>query len=179
MKKFFELSAVGQDKPGIVAALAKVFFEIGCNLEDSSMTQLKGDFAILLLVSAPADKTLEQLQKSLTPVLSDLELSFTLREAPANAVPPSPKLPYTLIVYGVDHPGIVYRFAKAASDHGINITDLRTHVTENKGIQLYSLTLDIEVDNLETVHAFEKILTKLKEEIQVEAVLKPVETDEL
>jgi glycine cleavage system transcriptional repressor len=179
MRKFFELSAVGQDRPGIVAALAKTFFEIGCNLEDSSMTQLKGDFAILLSVSCPSDKTLSELQQSITPVMNELGLSFTLRETPVNSNPIAPKLPYTLIVYGLDHPGIVYRFAKAASDNKINITDLRTHVTENNGSQLYSLTLDIEIDSLATVKAFEKEVNALKAEIDVEATLNPVETDEL
>jgi len=179
MKKFFELSAVGQDRPGIVTGLTKVFFELGCNLEDSSMTQLKGDFAILLLVSGPADKTLGELQKNLAPLMNELGLSFTLRESPAatNSLPP--KLPYTLTVYGVDHPGIVYRFAKAASDLGINITNLRTHVTENKDIQLYSLTLDVEIGDFKTVQTFEKEIDALKKEIQVEATLNPAETDEL
>ncbi len=179
MRKFFELSAVGQDRPGIVTALAKSFFELGCNLEDSSMTQLKGDFAILLLVSAPADQDWETLKKAVTPVMNELGLSFTLRESPPAAPQRPPKLPYTLVVYGVDHPGIVYRFAKAASDLGINITDLRTHVTDNNGVQLYSLTLDVEIDNFKTVQAFEKEVDSLKKEIQVEATLNPVETDEL
>ncbi len=179
MRKFFELSAVGQDRPGIVTALAKSFFELGCNLEDSSMTQLKGDFAILLLISSPAEKTLSELQKNITPVMNDLGLSFTLRETPQAGPALEPKLPYTLVVYGVDHPGIVYRFAKAASDLGINITNLRTHVTDNKGVQLYSLTLDVEIDNFKTVQTFEKEVDALKKEIQVEATLNPVETDEL
>ncbi len=106
MKKFYELSAVGQDRPGIVTALAKFFVECVCNLEDSSMTQLTGDFAVLLLISGPGDKPLEHLHKSLAPLMNDLGLSFTLRESPSQPNPISPKLTYTLIGYGVDHHGI-------------------------------------------------------------------------
>ena len=46
------MSAIGKDRPGIVADLAELIFEHGCNLEDSSMTILGGEFAVLLLFTA-------------------------------------------------------------------------------------------------------------------------------
>ena len=51
MKQWFALSAIGRDRPGIVADLAELIFECDCNLEDSSMTILGGEFAVLLLLS--------------------------------------------------------------------------------------------------------------------------------
>src|SRR5258708_4136381 len=132
MKKWIALSAIGKDRPGIVAALSKVFYETGCNLEDSSMTQLKGDFAVLLLVSAPQSLDLSELQKFIRNVMEKLNLAFTFRELTQEEIGTTARhgsLPYTLIIYGVDHPGIVYRVAQCAADLKVNITDLRTHVT--------------------------------------------------
>jgi glycine cleavage system transcriptional repressor len=51
MKKWFALSAIGRDRPGIVADLAELIYECDCNLEDSSMTLLGSEFAVLLLLT--------------------------------------------------------------------------------------------------------------------------------
>jgi glycine cleavage system transcriptional repressor len=181
MKKFVALSAIGEDQPGIVAALTKVFYENGCNLENSSMTQLRGDFAVLLLVSTPETLTLAVLNGLLQPIVQKFSLALTLRELKPEEVqtPLSAILPYTLMVYGLDHPGIVYKVAQAATEEKINITDLRTHVTENGGKTLYSLVLEMEIPNEPVLKKFEKKLETLKQDLQVEITLKAVETDEL
>src|SRR4029079_1840184 len=51
VKRWFALSAIGRDRPGIVADLAELIYECDCNLEDSSMTILGSEFAVLLLLS--------------------------------------------------------------------------------------------------------------------------------
>src|SRR5437879_12155108 len=51
MRRWFVLSAIGRDRPGIVADLAELIYECDCNLEDSSMTILGSEFAVLLLLS--------------------------------------------------------------------------------------------------------------------------------
>src|SRR5262249_15845354 len=48
MRHWFALSAIGRDRPGMVADLAELIFECDCNLEDSSMTVLGSEFAVLL-----------------------------------------------------------------------------------------------------------------------------------
>src|SRR5947209_8005026 len=61
----FAVSAVGADRPGIVAAVTGVFVEHGCNLEDTSMTILRGHFAMMLIVAAPDDVSGEELESAL------------------------------------------------------------------------------------------------------------------
>ena len=51
MKRYYALSAIGQDRPGIVADVAGLIFECGGNLEDSSMAILGNQFALLILLS--------------------------------------------------------------------------------------------------------------------------------
>jgi len=175
------LSAVGRDQPGIVAALSKVFFENQCNLEDSSMTRLGGDFAILLLVSLPGGKTPDDLKKAVEPVAQKWGLTFSMRELPEEETAPGapPSLPFTLVVYGVDHPGIVYRVAQTASEDKVNITDLRTHVTPGAQGPLYSLVMEMEVPGTAAAESFGRKLEALKKELKVEITLKPVDADEL
>ena len=35
------VTALGQDRPGIVAGVTEVLYKLGCNLEDSAMTRLE------------------------------------------------------------------------------------------------------------------------------------------
>ncbi len=182
MKKLVALSAIGKDQPGIVAALSRVLFEAGCNLEDSSMTRLQGDFAVLLLISLPEKLSLDKLRQSLQEKTGSFHLTLALRELSAeetNGAPGPASLPFTLVVYGVDHPGIVYRVTQAASEEKINITDLRTKVTSNQGTPIYSLVVEVEISDEKTVKLFEKKLEALKGELKIDILLKPVEADEL
>ncbi|MFL5879210.1 MAG: glycine cleavage system protein R [Actinomycetota bacterium] len=49
----FAVSVFGRDRPGIVAAVSRVLADAGCNLEDTSMTILRGHFAMMLVVAGP------------------------------------------------------------------------------------------------------------------------------
>ena len=79
----------------------------------------------------------------------------------------------------MDHPGIVYRVTQTAADHRINITDLRTHVTQNQNTDLYSLVVEVDIPDKKTVEKFSQNLDALKKELSVEITLNPVDTDEL
>lgn len=180
MKRQVALSAIGRDRPGIVAGLTHALFEQGCNLEESSMTRLKGEFAILLLVTLPADGSADALEGALAPVARGLGLTLLVRDLTAEEMEggdDSRTTPYTLVVYGADRPGIVFRVTQAASRHGINITDLRTRVTGTAPV--YSLLMEVEVPNEATALAFRAELDALKGELHVETTLEPVEAEEL
>src|SRR5258708_19915436 len=46
----FWLTAIGRDRPGIVARIARVLLDHGLNIEDSQMRILGGRFALILLL---------------------------------------------------------------------------------------------------------------------------------
>jgi glycine cleavage system transcriptional repressor len=175
------LSAIGSDRPGIVSALARVLYEQGCNLEESSMTRLKGEFAILLLVTLPQGAAHESLERAVEAAGKTLGLTVVTREltdAEMGSEDDSKTEPYTLIVYGADKPGIVFRATEAAARHGINITDLRTRVTGASPV--YSLIMELELPpGAEPVAGFRRDLDAMKRDLQVETTLERVEADEL
>lgn len=86
------LSAVGRDQPGIVAAVAGVLADHGCNLQDSSMTTLQGQFAILLVVAVPDAISAPSLELALQPVAEQFDLVVVVRRLPDDR-PPAPELP--------------------------------------------------------------------------------------
>jgi glycine cleavage system transcriptional repressor len=180
MKRQVALSAIGQDQPGIVARLTRALFEQGCNLEESSMTRLKGEFAILLLVTLPEGVSGTTLEKAVEPAARELGLTLVVREladGEMQAGDDSGTIPYTLVVYGADRPGIVFHVTEAAARHALNITDLRTRVTGPTPV--YSLIMELEAPGELAVQGFRDDLQKLKGELQVETTLEPVEAEEL
>jgi glycine cleavage system transcriptional repressor len=124
------LTASGKDRPGLVEAVAKILFEEGCNLEDSAMTRLQGEFAVLLILSGPArpaglEKKLKTMGRRLSLAVQLKPLARRKNRAPANN-------PLLISVYGADRPGIVYRVAALLAKARVNISDLSTHRTEGK-----------------------------------------------
>ncbi len=53
-KGFAVVIAVGPDRPGIVDDISGAVFAAGCNIEESKMAVLGGEFALMMLVSGPA-----------------------------------------------------------------------------------------------------------------------------
>ena len=135
----YAVSAVGADRPGIVAAVTGIFLENGCNLEDTSMSILRGHFAMMLVVAAPAGLTQEALERALAAPASDFELVVAVR-AIDDDVPSSPEgESWTVSVYGADRPGIVHRVASLLADNGVNIVDLTTRVIGDAARPVYAM----------------------------------------
>ena len=63
------ITVVGHDRPGIIAQAAKVLSQCGMNLEDSSMTLLRGHFAMTLKCAGEADA--DQVEAALQPLVKD------------------------------------------------------------------------------------------------------------
>ena len=55
------ITAVGPDKPGMAHAVAQILFESGCNIEDTTMTRLSGQFSMILAVEPPRGASIEGL----------------------------------------------------------------------------------------------------------------------
>src|SRR5512144_2241422 len=95
MKRLFAISAIGRDRPGIVADLAELIYECDCNLEDSRMTVLGSEFAVLLLCSGVGDDVERRLSTGCKRVEWEKRLTVFFRplDAPLPAVEPPPGVP--------------------------------------------------------------------------------------
>ena len=141
----FAVSAVGKDRPGIVAAIADALFDLEGNVEDSRMTILRGHFAVMLIVSLPEGRERGELQTRLAPVGEELGLEAltvsSVDELDAAAASPT----HVITVYGADHPGIVRSVATALAGREVNITDLQTKLSAAGERALYVMLLEVEI----------------------------------
>jgi glycine cleavage system transcriptional repressor len=173
----FAVTAVGADRPGIVAAVTGVLVEHDCNLEDTSMTVLRGHFAMMLVVAAPGALAPEQLERALAEPAAGLGLVVTVRAIDDDVPESPPGEPWHLSVYGADRPGIVHRVTRLLADRQVNVTDLSTRVIGSQHDPVYAMVLDLTLPAGVDPAALDRDLHTLAKHLGVDCSLHPVETD--
>ena len=171
----YAVSAIGRDRPGIVAAISRVLFELGGNIDDSQMSILHGHFAVMLIVSVPEEVAREDLAARLEEVRAQLELEglavSELDELAAGSAPT-----HVLTVYGADHPGIVHAVSSTLAEHDVNITDLRTKRTGAEE-PVYVMVMEIAVSG--DVQQLEAALQQVGETARVDVSLRELSSEAL
>lgn len=165
----FALSAMGADRPGIVAAIAETLLAHGVNVTDSHMGILRGHFAMTLIVAVPGERDVEALERDLQAVAGDLELEAVTLAAVDEAAGGAADPTHTVTVYGADHPGIVAAVARALALAGVNVTDLLTRLTGELYVMFIEVAAPEGLPDLEAV----------AREQGVEVSVQPLETDVL
>ena len=56
MSNWFMVTLVGKDRPAIVAHVSNALYEEGCNLGETSMLRLGGNFTIMMMVNYQGNK---------------------------------------------------------------------------------------------------------------------------
>jgi glycine cleavage system transcriptional repressor len=169
---YLAVTVVGHDRPGIIAQAADVLAGVGMNLEDSSMTLLRGHFAMTLICAGTVPAA--EVEAALLPLVKDA-LTVTVREIEEEDEQPALGDPYLVTVHGADRLGIVARLAGVIAAAGGNITDLTTRLAAD----LYVLIAEVDVPTGTDVEALEATINRVAAELGVEAGLRPVERDEL
>lgn len=143
MARYLLLTATGRDRPGLVAAVTDALLATSCNVEDSSMTRLRGEFAMILLVKHP-DGDLEPLRRRLSTVREGLKLAVNLRELTGDEARPAADEgdTYHIAVYGADTAGIVHAISERLAERNADITDLRTVLAGTEEEPLYVMQIE-------------------------------------
>jgi glycine cleavage system transcriptional repressor len=170
------IAAIGRDRPGIVAAVSRVLFDLGCNVEDSSMTLLRGNFSMMLVIACPDDLTVDAARAALQPACDEMGLTFSVLEVDDRASIPDPT--HVLTVYGGDKPGILYRTCLVLAEGGVNITDLNSRLVGAEK-PVYALILELEVPATTDLAGLDEQLRAAAAEMGVEIVLATREADVL
>ena len=118
------VTAVGPDRPGLVGELTGYLHSGGANLLDSRMVNLRGQFAIVLLMEAD-EAAGAALAGSLPQTGEKMGLKLFVEPQQGVAKPPA-GVPDRLKTYSSDQPGIVHRVTDLLRSHGVNIEDLET-----------------------------------------------------
>ncbi len=167
------ITVVGRDRPGIIAEATSRLASLGLNLEDSSMTLLRGHFAMTLICAGDAER--RDVQEALSPLAADDSLAVTVRELPAGGSSDPAGTPWVLTVHGGDRTGIVSSIVAEVARVGGNVTDLTTRLAGD----LYLLVAEIDLPVSADPEALAASVREVAAGLGVEATLRAADVDEL
>jgi glycine cleavage system transcriptional repressor len=140
------LTALGEDRPGLVNAASRVILGCGCSIEDSRLALLSGELALLVLVSGDSASIAALLDK-LPQASREIGLQLQGRRTAPEGKPRRGLVPFEITARGMDHPGIVERVTALLAARSINIRALETAVepAPHTGQPLFSLYARIDL----------------------------------
>ena len=169
------LTAIGTDRPGIVDELSQFIFDCGGNIEDSRMVNLRGQFAMMVLVGGEAG-VLERVGNDLPTFAKRSGVSAEVRPAGTRAAALVEALPYRLVGTGIDQPGLVHRLAHLLREMNVNIESLETRLTPAPytGAPMFEVEAILSVPRTTPLSGLRQKLGVACDELNVDWDLKPV-----
>jgi len=165
------LTVIGDDRAGLVSAVAAIVDDHGGNWERSQMSELAGKFAGIVMVTVP-DAGADDLIGALEPLHGLLEVTAQIG-GPDDA--PQGTTLYALELLGADRPGIVHDISQVLSDHGVSIGSLETETRDAPmaGGRLFAATAALDVPDATDLSVLQAALEDLANELMVDIDLDP------
>ncbi|MDN5687074.1 MAG: transcriptional regulator [Brachybacterium sp.] len=173
----YVLTAIGDDRPGLVAALAAAVDEHGGNWVDSQLALLAGKFAGIVQVELP-DGEVEAFLAALPALADAVGLDVEASAAGADgsrAAHAAEGVPFRLRLLGQDRTGMVREVTSALTSQGATIDALRSWAREapEGGGMLFEAEAEVrlpggvEADGVRD--ALERIAAELMVDLELDA----------
>ena len=175
MDKKFIMTAFSKDRPGIVADVTEVIYENGCNLEDSAMTNMLDEFAIIFLFTGKGDHLKEQLLGDCRRLEREKGITAFIR--PVEAKGKEKQINFyskTIDVEGVDQAGIVFKISRYLATNNINIENLtsRRITSPESGTAVYFMEIKVQVPQKFSLEHLEAGLSNVGEELNLDITVR-------
>jgi glycine cleavage system transcriptional repressor len=164
------VTVIGHDRPGIIADVAEILAGLGMNLTDSTMTRLRGHFAMTLVCTGAHPHS--EVEAALAALIGDGSLAVSVRDVRPEPESAGAGRPHILTVHGADRLGIVAAVCRAMAEFGANVTDLTTRLSGD----LYLLIAEVDVPAAEVDRLTER-LASVAGTLGVDVALRPAEAD--
>ncbi|WP_434811248.1 glycine cleavage system protein R [Microbacterium sp. bgisy189] len=163
------LTVVGDDRVGLVGALAERIAAHGGNWERSELAELAGAFAGIVLVSVP-DANVD----ALTAAVQELDGMLRVTAHSGTGTPVAGdvrELQFTVL--GNDRPGIVRDVTAAITAHALSIDGFRSRTLEAPmaGGTLFEAVVDVRIPDSDAAGRLTEALERLAGEIQVDVTV--------
>ncbi len=174
MARNLVLTLTGRDRVGLVERVTEVVLNSGGNIEASRMARLGGEFAMLMLVSAPDDR-LEALERDSRQLQSE---GFAVTSSTTEQADPSQFsgwVPHEVEVTGADHEGIIHRITRRLAELKVNIEsmDTGTVTASMSGTPLFTMTAIVLVPPDLTRRSLELDLDTVGDDMNVDIAISP------
>jgi len=173
-KNLLVITALGEDRPGLVASLTEAITQQQCSICESRMSLLGGEFALIMLIEgqwnniAKLEQTLPGLQEKLN---LTLQVKHTEQRTNQQAA-----IPYSVEVLALDNPGIVHKVTDFFYNRTINIHDLQTDSfnAAHTGTKMFALTITIEIPTAMHIPSLREEFLEFSDELNLDSIIEPL-----
>ncbi|WP_193104039.1 glycine cleavage system protein R [Brachybacterium sp. FME24] len=168
------LTALGDDRPGLVAALAAAVDEHGGNWVDSQLALLAGKFAGIVQVDLP-EENVEGFLNTLPALADEVGLEVEASAAATGAGRAATGESLQLHLLGQDRTGMVREITTALTSQGATIDGLRswTRAAPEGGGMLFEAEAEVRLatgtDETQIRDALERIAAELMVDLELDA----------
>jgi len=173
--RYLVVTALGTDRPGIVAELTALLAERGANVADSRMAVLGGEFALMALVST-RDGDTEALRAEVGQLAEKLGLQLIVKDTRSPAEHRGGRVrSYEVQVHALDHPGIVHAVADSVRGLGGNVVSLDTSAYEASvtGAPLFQMELRADFPSEISASRLRETLAEVSEAANADIDVRP------
>jgi len=156
--------------------ITKVILDCGGNIEESRMTALGAEFAMLMLVSGNW-AMVGKLEKALAKFGVDSGLNISVKKTDER-VSGQESMPYGVDIVSLDQPGIVFNVANFLASRNIDISELTTrrYKAAHTGSQMFEVQLTINVPATMSIAQLRDEFFDLCDRMNVDAIIEPVKS---
>lgn len=174
MSQLIVLSVIGTDRKGIVQEISKAILDCGGNIEESRMTALGAEFAMLLLVSGNWH-TLTKLESGLDKLTEDGSLTINLKKT-GQPTSKDDCMPYGVDVVCLDHPGVVFGLADFFAERSIEIAELATrrYAAAHTGAPMFAVQMNINIPGSMNLSQLRDEFMEFCDHENLDSIIEPV-----
>ena len=174
MSQLIVISAIGSDRTGVVQDISKVILGCGGNIEESRMTTLGSEFAVLMLVSGNWH-TLNRLETGLSRLEKEHNLTYSIRKTGERPTRED-CMPYHVDVVSLDQQGIVYGLASFFAARDIEIADVATrrYSAAHTGAPMFAVQMAVNVPANVHIAQLRDEFLEMSDRMNLDAILEPV-----
>jgi len=170
MGKQMVMSVMSKDRPGIVADITGVIYQLNGDLADLNQSVLCDYFSMILIATFDDAVTPEDVVAGFSHIPSATRLEVVVKEVetlPAAVTAEKSREIYVLTAQGRNKSGLVHRVGLFCCQHEINILDLATTLSGD----LYTMILQLDLSRVESVEIIRADLACCAEESGLHVVL--------
>lgn len=170
MEKQMIISVLSKDRPGIVADITGIIFNLHGDLADLNQSVLGGYLTMILVAAFDDDVTPEDILAAVSHLKSETRLEVFVREMDTPIETAKSEFPdetYVVTAQGKNQSGLVFKMSDFCRRHFVNILDLSTSLDSD----LYTMILQVDLSNVDSIDAFRSDLQVFSKETGLGVVM--------
>lgn len=174
VKNYLVISALGENRPGLVNELTRAILDSDCSILNSRMMALGSELAVLLLVQGNWN-TLAKLEVQLKRLEQPLGITIVCKRTEERKRQGN-VLPYAVEVIALNHPGLVHRLVNFFTTRSISIEELASHSynAPHTGTPMFSVTIAIGIPADMHIAMLREEFMDFCDEHNLDAMMEPI-----